>query len=145
MSGQEGSTGADQRRPTEWSKRSERIRVRIGELEVRISELRARRGILGGHVDSAVTSSALLSQARGREQEARVRLRESLHGVVDALRLSAQAHERAAVAHEQLADRGIGAVDEHRRHATEHRAAALLDQVTADAAETSGASNRPGA
>jgi hypothetical protein len=112
-----------------------RIARRIADLDARIAQLRSRRGELGALAQSHGSSGDQLSSARRSEQAAHAQLVSSVHGAIQALRLSAIAHERAASAHEHLATHHAGDASEHQNRAATHRAAALLDYLTADHAE----------
>jgi DNA repair ATPase RecN len=122
----------DPERANAWQ---ERIARRLAELDVRIAQLRSRRGEFRAIAKQRGSSSDQLSDARIREVAAHTQLAGSVHNAIRALRLSAVAHERAATAHEHLASVGVGNVPQHRSRAAEHRAAAMLDYLTADHAE----------
>jgi hypothetical protein len=113
-----------------------RIARRIADLDARITQLRSRRGELDALTQNRGSSVDQLSVARRGEQAAHEQLVSSVHGAIQALRLSAVAHERAASAHEQLATHHVGDASEHQSRAATHRAAALLDYLTAEHAES---------
>jgi hypothetical protein len=122
------------RAPTDFAVRIRAIEQRLGEIEVRLTEL--RRAVLAKPQSGVAAEALVTAQWHAREaqrhwQESTVRVQEVRRVVAEAFRRAAQAHDQAADANEKSAGVRPGGVAGQQRQAEFHRAAALADRQRA--------------
>jgi hypothetical protein len=123
---------APDRRPADAARaaasRADGVRVRIKEIEERLSDLRAVRLAGGPGEDHVRTAEHQAAQAVEHRAASARRAKRAGQASVAAYESAALAHERAATAHERAAETGVGNVETHAELSARHRRQASADR-----------------
>lgn len=119
--------------PSAWEQRRQQIRLRLAAIQVRLDELRSRRGYAQAESGERLER---LASAQRYATASEAAAGQALAASARAYRTAAEAHERAARQHDRSAAVGPGDQGEHERQAAGHRAAASADALQAENAQS---------